>query len=205
MLADVRDHTEHLSRRELLVVTPLAGASLLVSRRRRRPGSFAIANQMWFFEARTVAAIARYELALDEDPTDPVVAFQLARAKWSFDELAHARELIRRAEDNDHRLSDGGRRVVQSYKERFSADPERGFPDWPPAHLDRDWIEDNRPTDGWDWITIADAADVRDIWGVAAFACDHWDGPIDPDRARDYDRIMTSRDMHYNMLAQMYA
>jgi hypothetical protein len=82
--------------------------------------------------------------------------------------------------------------------------PERLFPQVTPAMLDRDQLEKDADAD-WDWRMIADAASVRRMFGLAAYAIEQWEGiPLDAEDAKDIDDIETNRAMEENMLVQMY-
>lgn len=168
--------------------------------------TFARANQLWFREGRTVEALAAYEEAVRAAPADPVFAFQFARALWSMDRFDQARFLLEQAHAHRNNLSATGQRVLEHWrtwlKER---PPERYFPELPPALLDRDRLEAG-PMPVADWRTVADAAAVRRMWGLAVYALDRWGGvPIDAEEAKEIGHIETNRDIEETMLAQMYA
>ena len=166
--------------------------------------AFEKANRLWFHEGRTAAALAAYEEALSETPGDPVLAFQLARVLWSVDQFDRARSLLQQSANHQESLSEGGQSVLEMWIAKLEQPPERLFPQVTPAMLDRDQLEKDADAD-WDWRMIADAASVRRMFGLAAYAIEQWEGiPLDAEDAKDIDDIETNRAMEENMLVQMY-
>ncbi|HEX2093050.1 MAG TPA: tetratricopeptide repeat protein [Longimicrobiaceae bacterium] len=167
---------------------------------------FREANRLWFHEGRTGRALAAYEAALRAEPTDPVVAFQLARVLSALDRFDEARLLLERAWQHRGALSEAGERALERWRARLRGPPPpRYFPELPPALLDRDRLEAD-PLRAPDWLTVADAAAARGMYGLAAYAMERRGGvPIDAEDAKDIDRIETRRATEEAMLAQMYA
>jgi hypothetical protein len=166
---------------------------------------FETANRLWFREGRTSKALAAYQQALETAPSDPVVAFQLARALSAFDRVTEARTIVERASAQRDRLSPFGQRALDRLRDRLAHPRETPFPDVPPASLDRDRLDAGAlPID--DWRTIADAAAARGMHGLAVYAIDRWHGvPIDAEDARDLGTIQTTRDLEESVLPKMYA
>ena len=136
--------------------------------------AFEQANRLWFHEGRTAAALAAYKEALRQTPDDPVLAFQLARVLWSIDRFDEARSLLEQSANNREKLSEGGKSVLDMWIAKLEYPPERLFPQWTPAMLDRDELEKDASADR-DWLTIADAASVRKMFGLASYAIEQWE------------------------------
>lgn len=167
---------------------------------------FDSANRLWFEEGRTAKALAAYEAAFREAPDDPVVAFQLADVLSSFDRLAEARAMLDRVQANRDRLSPSAQLLLDVRRAGMRGQPEeRPFPELPPAKLDRDYFE-THPLPPGGWETVASAAAVRGMYGLAAYALDQWKGvPVDADEAKEFDRIHSRRDTQEAALKQMYS
>ena len=164
--------------------------------------AFREANRLWFREGRTAAALARYVEAAEAAPTDPAVAFQLARVLWAVDRFPEARAALAVAHAHRDGLSDLGRLALDQWRRLSAHDPERHFPDLPVERLDRDLVGDRDP----DWRRVADAADERGMAGLAAYALERWDGvPLDAEDARDVDKMLTTRDLEEALVDQLPA
>jgi len=168
--------------------------------------TFERANRLWFHEGRTFEALAAYEEALRATPVDPVLAFQFARALWSMDRFDEARFLLEQARMHSSNLSATGQRLLESWRTKLQQrPPERPLPELPPALLDRDRLEAG-PLPVSDWLTVADAAAARRMYGLALYALDRRGGVhIDAEDAMEMDHIETNRNIEETMLAQMYA
>ncbi|MBP2326042.1 hypothetical protein JOF56_006427 [Kibdelosporangium banguiense] len=162
---------------------------------------FLIANRLWFREGRTAKALARYTEATQAQPNNPVVAFQVARVLWAFDRFGEARAALARADANRARLSDIGRLALDQRLTLTEYPPARHYPDLPPDRLDRDLLGAAA-----DWRRVAQAADDREMGGLAVYALERWNGvPLDAEDARYLGRITTNRDLEEALLTQMPA
>jgi hypothetical protein len=163
---------------------------------------FREANRLWFREGRTARALARYAEAASASPTDPVVAFRLAKALWAVDRFAEARDALVSAQVNRNGLSDLGQLALDQWQRVSAYRPDRHHRDLTPDRLDRDRLEDYAG----DWRRVAEAADERGMGGLAAYALDRWDGvPLDAEDARDVERMLTNRNLEEALLAQLPA
>ena len=161
---------------------------------------FREANRLWFRDGRTARALALYAEAAAASPTDPVVAFQLARALWAVDRFAEARDALARAQAHRNGLSDLGRVALDQWQRLSGHDPDRHHPDLPPDRLDRDRLNDYAG----DWRRVAEAADERGMGGLAVYALERWGGvPIDAEDARDVDKMLTNRDLEEALVGQL--
>jgi hypothetical protein len=167
---------------------------------------FEAANRLWFHEGRTARALAAYREAVRAAPDDPVVAFQAARALWSFDRYHEARGLLEDAHRLREKLSPAGQRILDDWREELSGPSrQRPFPEIPASSLDRDRLDTGELPEG-GWLEVADAAAARRIYGVAAYALDQWEGvPIDAEDAKDIGKVYTDRHLDEAMLPGMYA
>jgi hypothetical protein len=165
---------------------------------------FATANRLWFRDGRTAAALHAYVEARVVDPTDPRVAFQVARVVWSADRFDEARLLLEQANVARDRLTDTGRMVLDHWRLRLAGRPPlRRFPEWPWPLLDRDRLE-SYPVD--DWRVVAEAAADREMFGVALYAMRRWGRePADADEAEELARMERARDADEAVLGTMLA
>lgn len=164
--------------------------------------AFSDANRLWFREGRTSRALVRYAEAAAASPTDPTVAFQLARALWAVDRFAEAQEALASAQVHRDGLSDLGRVALDQWRRLSEHDPDRHHPDLPPDRLDRDRLGDYTG----DWRRVAAAADERGMGGLAAYALERWGGvPLDAEDARDVDKMLTNRDLEEALVGQLPA
>lgn len=165
--------------------------------------AFSDANRMWFREGRTARALAEYRRAAEAAPTDPVVAFQLARALWAVGRRDEARHWLERAADQQSRLSDLGRDMLEHWLD-LTRRPAALLPssDLPDDELDRDRLEaSDQP---FSWRTVAEVAASRGMHGLACHALDRWDGvPIDGEDARDIERIRADAHQQEALLDRM--
>ena len=168
---------------------------------------FKRANRLWFHEGRTAKALAAYGEALRAAPMDPVVAFQFARVLWSLDRFDEARFLLDQANAGRNQLSATGQRVLDRWRELLQGPPpERHYPEIPAALLDRDRLGQAPLPPGSDWLTLVDAANEREMYGLAIYALDRWGGlPIDADDAREIGQVYTNCHLDEATLTQMRA
>ncbi len=166
--------------------------------------TFKQANYFWFHQGRTAKAIAAYQKALQQEPTNPVFAFQYARVLWSVDRFDEARFLLDQAQVFSHQLNTLARMALDHWVERLSQPTERCFQHLSPTQLDRDVLESGA-VEVENWQEISDAANAREMYGLALYALDRWGRqPIDAEDARDMGQIETNRDGDEAMLSQMW-
>ena len=168
--------------------------------------SFKKANQLWFDQGRTAKSVVAYQQAMQEEPNNPVVAFQYARVLWSLDRYDEARFLITQAQVFKHLLSALGKITIDQWNTRLQQPPViRLFPQFNPDQLDRDQL-DSGQIEVDDWLTIADAANAREMYGLALYALQQWGGnPIDAEDMREMGQIETNCENDNVMLAHMLA
>jgi hypothetical protein len=166
--------------------------------------AFDTANRLWYRDGRTIRALAAYEEAARAAPSDPVIAFQLARALSAFDRRDEARTALERAESQRDRLSPFGQRAVDRLRDHLDRPLDPPYPDLPPSSLDRDRIESSGPPGG--WLTVARAASAREMHGLAVYALDRSNAaPIDAEDARELGQISSRRDREEALLPNLYA
>lgn len=164
--------------------------------------AFREANRLWLTEGRTARALALYAEAAAASPTDPVVAFQLARALWAVDRFAEAKDALASAQAHRNKLSDLGQLALDQWQRLSAHDPDRHHLDLPADRLDRDRLHDFAG----DWRRVAEAADERGMGGLAVYALERGGGvPIDAEDARDVDKILTNRDLEEALVRQLPA
>jgi hypothetical protein len=166
--------------------------------------AFAEANRLWFEEGRTARALDAYAEAHRAAPTDPVVAFQYARALWAVDRFDEARAVLDKAITQRARLDAISQMLLDQWHgilRRPLPEPSLGVP--PAAVLDRDRLDADPSLVG-NWRRVAEAAHERGMDGLAVYALDRWGGvPIDGEDARDLEDIASARDTNEGMLASM--
>jgi len=155
--------------------------------------AFTDANRLWFDEGRTARALERYRQAAAERPEDPAVLLQYGLALWGMDRFDAASDLLFRALQQQHVLTERGRLLLEAWVAEFTEDPaRRHYPELAPSELDRDRLTTLEPDT--DWRTLADAAAERRMFGVASFALERWGSvPVDADDARDLDALNSER------------
>ena len=80
---------------------------------------FKEANRLWFWEGKFHKALPLYREALKQDPSDPVILYQLANVLWAFEQFGEVRALVAKIERNLDRFSDFGKEVFAEEKARL--------------------------------------------------------------------------------------
>lgn len=166
---------------------------------------FEQANRLWNREGRTAAALDLYSRAVEELPDDPVVAFQYAVALRAVDRHDEAVRMVDRTRGLADRLGREGAESLLALAERLRRPhPPDRFSEYPPQLLDRDRLTD--AGDEMDWRSVADAALLRQMYGVATYALERWQGvPIDAEDARDLDAFVDASTLHESVLREFSA
>jgi tetratricopeptide (TPR) repeat protein len=135
---------------------------------------FDTANRLWFADGRARAALDEYIASAEAAPTDPVVLFQLARALRAFGHEDEARDALRRAMENAHRLNERGVELLEAEMQRPPGGYRFSCP-VPLDELDSDRLEQRDLSDR-AWLEIGSAAEERGMFGLAAVAYSHAGG-----------------------------
>jgi hypothetical protein len=166
---------------------------------------FEQANRLWNREGRTAAALDLYARAIEEQPDDPVVAFQYAVALRAVDRHDEAVRMVDRARALADRLGKEGAESLVALADRLRRPhPADQFRNYPPQRLDRDLLAG--AGDEVDWRSVADAALLRQMYGLATYALGRWQGaPIDAEDARDLDAVVDASTLHESVLREFSA
>jgi tetratricopeptide (TPR) repeat protein len=162
---------------------------------------FARANRLWADEGRTAQALELYRQAQQQNPDDPVVAFQYGRALWAVGRLPEAATMLALADAHRSRLSRSGAMLLDLWRERVRQPPPPASEDLP---LDRDVLE-RQPDPNRDWRGLAELAADREMPGLARWALRRWDGvPLDADDMDELARIQRAASHTEQGLRDMY-
>jgi hypothetical protein len=125
------------------------------------------ANRLWFEDGATARALDLYRAAAAADPSDPTIAFQLARVLWSLSRADEARSLLDVVAANVAHDDEWSRRLLGELAAKLSNTPPPGV--FKPSELDLDVLE-RRGLAPEDWRDVADAARKHAMFGLAAQA-----------------------------------
>ncbi|MFL6164112.1 MAG: tetratricopeptide repeat protein [Jatrophihabitantaceae bacterium] len=166
-------------------------------------GSFIRANALWLREGRTARALRLYRQAQQEDPADPVVAFQYACALWACEQRTEAAAMMAIAEEHREQLSRVGAMLIDQWRDRVRQPPPSTPDDLPLDLLDRDVLE-HQPEPERGWRGLAEVAAAREMPGLARWALEQWNGvPLDADDLDDLARIERTAANTEAMLAEL--
>ena len=131
---------------------------------------FKEANDLWFLQGFTNQSLKAYQTAVSEDPTDPIVLYQLARALWALSRLDEAREKLAQAQHYTNRLSPLGIKLLAEEVHKLSNPPSfRFLLPVAPYELDVEQIKVKVLSSN-QWLDVANGAREREMFGVAAYA-----------------------------------
>jgi Tetratricopeptide repeat len=171
----------------------MSGAALAV---------FDEANRLWFGEGASARALALYEQAAQAAPDDPVVAFQLARACWGLGHQNRAAAALAVAMEQADALSSLGRSILIRTRPRLAAPPPE-LPGLPSESLDVDVLEplDLAPER---WLDVAGAAELREMYGLAAHAVARGSTFVSLELEEDEHRLRNEASAAIDMLSAMF-
>lgn len=161
------------------------------------------ANRLWFGVGASGRALAQYEVAAHAAPNDPVIAFQLARARWALGRQDEVAPALAAAETHADALSPRGRTLLVQTRLRL-ASPPREVPGMDSASLDAEVLEERGlPPDR--WLDVAQAAREREMYGLAAHATARVSSFIDPELEREEHELRQEGRAAVSLLEAMRA
>jgi hypothetical protein len=172
-------------------------------RRQRQARAFVRANELWFRDGRTAAALRSYDEASRADSDDPVIAFQYARALLATGRDQQAQELVPRIVRGRDRLTPLGRTLVDellTLLHQGGFDPVVGV-DLEDLDVDR-LAQRSLPLEG--WIAAHVAAERRNMTGVAAYTARRLSGGT-LESVRDLEEAQLRIDQQLHYLSAMSA
>jgi len=152
---------------------------------------FERANELWFgHECRLNEAYSFYQEIYKQNPSDPVILYQLANVFWAFEEFERAKKLISLAIDNQEDLSEYGKKILAREKPRLLETTSFITPlPLPPNKLSLKNLKEMKFR-AYDWIPISGAAEERRMFYLAICAMDRAinDGESGRERIKWYDQ-----------------
>jgi hypothetical protein len=161
------------------------------------------ANRLWFGVGASGRALAQYEVAAHAAPNDPVIAFQLARARWALGRQEEVAPALAAAEAHAEALSSTGRSVLVQARPRLASPPSE-VPGIDSGSLDAEVLEQRGlPADR--WLDVAQAARERELYGLAAHATARVSSFIDPELEREEHELRQAGRAAVSLLEAMRA
>ncbi|MDJ0724718.1 MAG: tetratricopeptide repeat protein [Prochloraceae cyanobacterium] len=132
---------------------------------------FERANELWFgYECRLNEAYSFYQEIYKQNPSDPVILYQLANVFWAFEEFERAKEMISLAIENQEDLSEYGKEILAREKARLLETTSFITPlPLPPNELSLKNLQDLKFPNS-DWVFISGAAEERRMFYLAICA-----------------------------------
>lgn len=147
------------------------------------------ANRLWFEQGRTNKALSLYREAVKQDPTDPVILYQIANVLWAFERFNEAKEMFLIAQQYQDRLSTHGKKIFAEQKQRVMETTSfRFLLPVPATEFDFEKLDAMGLTHR-QWLKVAFAAEERRIFGLAAYALERGMPFTDPDTERDRRKL----------------
>ena len=132
---------------------------------------FNLANHLWFAKGYYNKALPVYRQALKEDPSSPIILYQLANVLWAFEEFEEVKQLVAQAEKHQERFSELGKEIFAEEKQRLLATSKFKYPMLIPRdQLNMDRIELMDISDWHRCVDIYFAAEERHLFFLAADA-----------------------------------
>lgn len=162
------------------------------------------ANHLWFAEGYYNEALPVYRQALKEDPSSPIILYQLANVLWAFEEFEEAKELVSEAEKHQERFSEYGKEIFAQEKQRLLVTSKFKYPMLIPRNqLNMDRIDLMEILDCDRWVDIYFAAEERHLFKLAAHAFMFGFSLSDAETGREWSKLDIASGSYRNSVELM--
>jgi tetratricopeptide (TPR) repeat protein len=125
-------------------------------------------NRLWFWEGKFNKVLPLYREAVNHDPSNPIILYQLANVLWAFEQFGEVRTLVAKIEKHLDGFSDFGKEVFAQEKSRL-LDPSPFKTPMPIAACSFDLEAPySRSLSHKQWSCISSAAKQRRMFKLAA-------------------------------------